>query len=68
MSARPKPPVEFDDNPPLDADFFARAKPAALGENARLRKALQGIIDAHDAGDALEPAIADAKAALLAAQ
>ena len=26
MTPRPKPPREYDENPPLDADFFARAR------------------------------------------
>lgn len=38
MTPRPKPSEGFDENPPLDAGFFARARPAAPGEAARLRR------------------------------
>jgi hypothetical protein len=68
MNARPKPPRDFDENPPLDAAFFAHAKPAAPGEVARLKAALEKIITAHDAGKSLDRAIADAKATLHAAE
>lgn len=68
MSARPKPPEGFDENPPLDAAFFARARPAAPGEAARLRAALERIIAAHDEGRSMDAAIADARAELEAAQ
>jgi len=68
MNARPKPPQDFDDNPPLDAEFFARAKPAAPGEIARLKAALEGIISAHEKGQPLDSAIADAKTTLHAAE
>ena len=53
-----------DDNPPLDAEFFARAKPALLGRTLRLQQALSAIVEAHDAGKPLDRAIADAKDAL----
>jgi len=68
MTARPKPPEGFDENPPLDAAFFARARPAAPGEAARLRAALERIIAAHDDGAPLEKAIAEARQTLTAAQ
>lgn len=68
MNARPKPPVDFDENPPLDAEFFARAKPALPGEAARLRQALERIIAAHEEGRSLETAIEDARQALVAAE
>lgn len=68
MTARPKPPPDYDENPPLDAAFFARAKPAAPGEAARLRQALERIIRAHEAGEPLDDAIADAQATLHAAE
>ncbi len=68
MKTRAKPPLAFDDNPTLDEDFFARAKPSVLGENARLRKALEQIIKAHEAGIEIETAISDAKATLVGAQ
>ena len=68
MNARPKPPDDFDENPPLDAEFFARAKPALPGEAARLRAALERIIAAHEQGRPIEPAIADAKTTLTAAE
>jgi len=68
MTARPKPPVEFDDNPPLDPTFFERAKPAVLGTNDRLKKALEQIIKAHETGAEMDDVIADAKSALMAAQ
>lgn len=66
MSARPKPPLEYDENPALDAAFFAHAKPASLGENARLRKALEEIIEAVETGSEIDSAIADAKVTLAA--
>jgi hypothetical protein len=68
MTARPKPPLDYDENPPLDADFFARARPAALGDTARLRHALEKIIEAHESGAPLDDAISDARAALSAAE
>ena len=68
MTARPKPPEHFDENPPLDADFFARAKPAAFGENARLREALVRIIKAHDSGAPMDDAIEDARETLVDVQ
>lgn len=48
MTARPKPPEAFDENPPLDADFFARARPAAPGEAACPRSVLEPIVQAHE--------------------
>jgi hypothetical protein len=72
MTARPKPPPkppeDFDENPPLDATFFARARPAAPGEAARLRAALERIVKAHDAGRPLDKAIAEARQTLIAPQ
>lgn len=68
MTARPKPPADFEENPPLDANFFARAKPAAPGEVARLKAALERIIAAHDDGRPLDTAIANAKSTLHAAE
>ena len=68
MNARPKPPVDFDENPPLDAEFFAGARPALPGEAARLRQALERIIKAHEDGRPLDAAIADAKTTLTAAE
>jgi hypothetical protein len=64
MSARPKPPEDYDENPPLDTDFFARARPAAPGEAARLRAVLQRIVDAHEQGRPLDDEIATARDAL----
>jgi|GEM_PF-1513568 hypothetical protein len=64
MTARPKPPEDFDENPPLDADFFARARPAAPGETARLRVALERIVKAHEAGRSIEVEIAKARETL----
>lgn len=64
MTARPKPPEGYDDNPPLDADFFARARPATSGEAARLRAALTRIVEAHDQGRSLDEAVADARQVL----
>ena len=66
MNARPKPPAGFDENPPLDADFFNRARPARPGEAARLREILERIITAHEEGRPLEKAIAEAKSTLTA--
>ena len=60
MTARPKPPEGYDKNPPLDADFFARVRPATPGEAARPRAALKWIVKAHDEGRSLEEAIARA--------
>jgi len=65
MTARPKPPEEFDENPPLDADFFARARPAAPGEAARLRAALKRIIEAREKGRSLDDEIAHARHLLM---
>lgn len=68
MTIRPKPPEDFDDNPPLDSEFFARARPATPGEAARLRAALERIVEAHEAGRSLDEAIAKAREALADAQ
>jgi hypothetical protein len=65
MTARPKPPEDFDENPPLDADFFARARPAAPGETARLRVALKRIVEARDNGRSLDNEIAEARRLLM---
>jgi hypothetical protein len=65
MTARPTPPEDFDENPPLDADFFARARPAAPGEAARLRAALKRIVEARDNGRSLDNEIAEARRLLL---
>jgi hypothetical protein len=64
MSIRPKPPDDVDENPPLDADFFNRARPAAPGEAARLRAVLERIVQAHDEGRSVEDAIAQARETL----
>ena len=64
MTARPKPPEGYDENPPLDADFFARARPATPGDAARLRAALKRIVEAHDQGRSLDEAVADARQVL----
>ncbi|WP_412504934.1 hypothetical protein [Roseovarius sp. SYSU LYC5161] len=64
MSIRPKPPEDFDENPPLDAEFFNRARPAAPGEAARLRAVLERIVEAHDEGRSVEEAIAQARETL----
>lgn len=64
MSIRPKPPEDYDDNPPLDSEFFDRARPAAPGEAARLRAALERIVEAHEAGKSLDEAIAKARKTL----
>jgi len=68
MSIRPKPPEDYDDNPPLESEFFARARPAAPGEAARLRAALERIVKAHEEGRSLDTAISEARAALTAAE
>ena len=67
MTVLPKPPAVFDDNPPLDDTFFKNARPAKPGEAARLRQALQNIVNAHDTGADLDSALADARSALHAA-
>jgi len=68
MTARPQPPEGYDDNPPLDAEFFARARPAAPGEAARLRDALTRIVKAHDEGRPLDEALAEARRMLAVLQ
>lgn len=68
MSIRPKPPEGFDENPPLDADFFARARPAAPGEAARLRAVLERIVKAHEEGRSVDDAIAQARETLTGAE
>ena len=68
MTARPKPPEDFDENPPLDADFFARVRPAAPGEAARLRAVLERIVKAHDEGRSVDDAIAQARETLAEAE
>jgi hypothetical protein len=64
MTARPKPPEDFDENPPLDADFFNRARPAAPGEAARLRAVLERIVKAHEEGRSVDDAISQARETL----
>lgn len=64
MTARPTPPEDFDENPPLDADFFARARPAAPGEAARLRAALERIVQAHEQGRPIDVEIVKARETL----
>lgn len=64
MTIRPKPPEGFDENPPLDADFFTRARPAAPGEAARLRAVLERIVKAHEEGRPVDDAIAQARETL----
>ena len=64
MTARPEPPEEFDENPPLDADLFARARPAAPGEAARLRAVLHRIVKAHEEGRPVDDAISEARETL----
>ena len=64
MTPRPKPPREYDENPPLDADFFARARPAAPGEAARLGAVLERIVKAHEEGLSVDDAIAQARETL----
>lgn len=68
MSTRPKPPEGFDENPPLDADFFARARPAAPGEAARLRAVLERIVKAHEEGRSVDDAISEARETLAGAE
>lgn len=65
MTARPKPPEEYDDNPPLDADFFARACPATPGEAARLREALKRIVEPRDKDRSLDDEIAHVRRLLM---
>ena len=68
MTARPKPPEDYEENPPLDADFFARARPAAPGEAVRLRAVLEKIVRAHEEGRSVDDAISEARVALMAEQ
>jgi hypothetical protein len=49
MTARPQPPEGFDENPPLDAEFFARARPAAPGLLPHLSKEPEMQADALSA-------------------
>lgn len=65
MTARLKPPEGYDENPPLDADFFARARPAAPGEAARLRAVLERIVEAHEEGRSYDDEIAHARRLLM---
>lgn len=71
MTIRPKPPSDFDENPPLDANFFSNARPALedpelariLAEGSvRYREALRAILQAHDTGQPLDKALDDARA------
>ncbi|WP_104018290.1 hypothetical protein [Roseovarius nitratireducens] len=64
MTARAKPPESFDENPLFDAEFFARARPAAPGEAARLRGVLEQIVKAHEEGRSVDDAIAQARETL----
>ena len=64
MNERPQPPEGYDDNPPLDDAFYARARPAGPGEAARLRAVLERIVREHDAGRGLDMLIDDARIAL----
>lgn len=68
MSIRPKPPEGYDENPPLDADFFARARPAGPGETARLRAVLERIVKAHEEGRPVDDAISEARKTLVEIQ
>ena len=61
MNERPKPPEDYDDNPPLDDDFHARARPAGPGEAARLRAVLIQVVREYEAGRELDGVISDAK-------
>ncbi|WP_296766236.1 hypothetical protein [Sediminimonas sp.] len=67
MTPRPKPPEDYDENPPLDEAFFARARPAAPGEAARLRAVLERIVKAHEEGRSVDDVIAQARKALASA-
>ena len=58
---RPTPPDDYDDNPALDAAFFARARPAAPGEADRLREALRAILEADAKGRPLGEPLAAAR-------
>lgn len=64
MTARPKPPEDFDENPPLDAEFVAHAQPATPGEAARLRAVLERIVKAHEEGRPVDDVIAQARETL----
>jgi hypothetical protein len=66
MTARAKPPEGIDENPHLDAEFFARARarPAAPGEAAHLRAVLQRIVEEHEEGRSVDDAIAQARETL----
>lgn len=54
MAYGPLPPMNYDDNPPLDDDFHARARPVGPGEAARLRAPLERIARGHEAGHPLK--------------
>ena len=64
MIARPKPAEDYDEIPPLDAAFFARARPVAPGEAERLRSALKRIVEAHEEGRPVDDAISEARETL----
>ena len=64
MNQRPKPPARYDDNPPLDDDFYDRARPAGPGEAARLRAVLERIVQEHDAGRETDSTISEARTIL----
>lgn len=68
MTARPQPPEGYEENPPLDADFFARARPATPGAAARLRAALTRIVEAHEAGRSIDEAVTNARQLLTVEQ
>jgi hypothetical protein len=69
MTARPNPPADFDESPPLDDDFFARAVPAtrqahlvALAQSeATLRAALERIVRADAEGQPVGASIRAAR-------
>jgi hypothetical protein len=74
MTREPVLPPDFDENPPLDDDFFRRAKPAlgpgssearlllrsAEDEARRLRRALERIVAAKAEGRPTDQPIEDA--------
>ena len=79
MTVKPKPPADFDDNRPLDADFFANARPATAeaelvrrafanqtAEQARYRAVLAHLAQAHKDGIPMREALASAQAMVAA--
>jgi len=79
MTGKSKPPADFDENPPLDTDFFANAAPAReeaglvqmhaaneSEEQARLRAVIAHLAQAHSEGVPIEEALTSAQSLIAA--